>query len=197
MNAADNLPNLYESKYNFISLPRAVRLLRTYGSARNIQEGGMDGEGIVKMLRPLPPRGLKAHFARNLINAFHRDQQLGELCAEVGSQLTAVDQNTTQQNIVIQDMINKVEQDLDASEDAMESSVAPDLEDESETLGTLYSRVNNVTTINDTVEDDEEEDQETFCSFVADGQQFKKYRYVHSWWSIACLVCHCRSSSLC
>lgn len=52
VNSKDNLQNIYEVKYNFISLPRAVQLLSTYGSARNIQEGGIDGEGVVKMLRP-------------------------------------------------------------------------------------------------------------------------------------------------
>ena len=83
MQDGTNLPNLYEVKYNFISLPRAVRLLSSFGSARNIQEGGTDGEGVVKMLRPLTRRGLKKHFARNLINVFHCDQQLSEFCNEV------------------------------------------------------------------------------------------------------------------
>jgi hypothetical protein len=77
------MPNLYETKYNFISLTRAVRLLSRFGGARNIQEGGVDGEGVVKMLRPLTPRGLKLHFARNLMNSFHRDQTLEQLCEEV------------------------------------------------------------------------------------------------------------------
>ena len=63
MHSEESFPNLYESKYNFISIPRAVRLLQTYGSARNIQEGGTDGGGRVKILRPLTPRGLKQHFA--------------------------------------------------------------------------------------------------------------------------------------
>jgi hypothetical protein len=33
-----NQLNLYEAKHNFISIPRAVWLMTTYGSARNIQE---------------------------------------------------------------------------------------------------------------------------------------------------------------
>jgi hypothetical protein len=88
MNPGENMTNIYERKYNFISLPRAVALLPVYGSARNIQEGGLDGEGIVKMLRPLTPRGLKQHFARNLMDAFHRDQQLQEHCDEVRDHVT-------------------------------------------------------------------------------------------------------------
>jgi hypothetical protein len=85
MHPKDSLPNLYEVKYNFISLTRAVSLLAVYGSARNIQEGGTDGEGVVKMLRPLTPRGLKQHFARNLMNAYHRDQQLQELSEDIAT----------------------------------------------------------------------------------------------------------------
>ena len=75
INLGDDVPNICEVKYNFISLPRAVMQLAVFGSARNIQEGGIDGEGVVKLLRPLTPRGLKLHFARNLLDAYHRDQQ--------------------------------------------------------------------------------------------------------------------------
>jgi hypothetical protein len=80
-----NQLNLYEAKYNFLSIPRAVWLMTTYGSTRNIQEGGVDGEGVVQILRPLTPRGLKQHFAWNLMNAYHRDQQLSDFCDELGS----------------------------------------------------------------------------------------------------------------
>jgi hypothetical protein len=65
MHPSEDLPNLYEMKYNFISLTRVVSLLLFYRIARNIQEGGTDGEGIVEMLQPLTPRGLKQHFVRN------------------------------------------------------------------------------------------------------------------------------------
>jgi hypothetical protein len=46
MKVKDNQPNLYEAKYNFISIPCAVRLMTTYGSARNIQEGGSTERGL-------------------------------------------------------------------------------------------------------------------------------------------------------
>ncbi len=173
LNAQDNLPNLYETKYNFISLPRAVRLLQIYGSARNIQEGGTDGEGIVKMLRPLTPRGLKQHFARNLMDAFHRDQQLGELCAEVGSQLTALKQESTYQHVVIEEMINQVENDLDACEDSMLSDDVPGLEEETCTMINQHPRFHNINLIGG---DEQEEDPDEISSFLMDRQQFKKYK---------------------
>lgn len=172
MHVQEKLPNLYETKYNFISLPRAVRLLRTYGSARNIQEGGTDGEGIVKVLRPLTPRGLKQHFARNLMNAFHRDQQLGELCTEVGSQLTALQEHPSHQHTVIEEMINEVENELDASEDVMESELGKDLEDGTTFMGSLHTRLNNLNLSSD----DLEEDPDDVRLFEVDTQQFKKYR---------------------
>ena len=176
MNAQDNLPNLYETKYNFISLPRAVRLLRIYGSARNIQEGGTDGEGIVKMLRPLTPRGLKKHFARNLMDAFHRDQQLGELCDEVGAKLSSLQQHATHRNGVIQQMLDQVEHDLDASEDAMESGIDPDLDNERNELNSFYARFNNIELDDDEGDEEPDNDPDDMCEFVMDRQQFKKYK---------------------
>jgi hypothetical protein len=80
-----NQLNLYEAKYNFLSIPHAIQLMTTYCSTRNIQEGGVDGEGIVKILRPLTPRGLEQHFAWNLMNTYQRDQQLSNFCDEPGS----------------------------------------------------------------------------------------------------------------
>ena len=110
MQDGDDVPNLYEVKYNFISLPRAVRLLDIYGSARNIQEGGTDGEGVVKMLRPLTPSGLKQHFSRNLINAFHRDQQLSEFCTEIQAHTDGADGNGQDENHVMRLLLDQAEQ---------------------------------------------------------------------------------------
>jgi hypothetical protein len=172
LHAREKLPNLYETKYNFISLPRAVRLLRTYGSARNIQEGGTDGEGIVKMLRPLTPRGLKQHFARNLMDAFHRDLQLGELCDEVGSRLTTLQEHTSSQHVVIQEMIKEVENELDASEDVMESELVDQGEDNMLIMGSLNTRLHNL----ELSDEDEFNEPEEVILFEVDTQQFKKYR---------------------
>jgi hypothetical protein len=116
MNPGDDVPNIYEVKYNFISLPRAVSLLAVFGSARNIQEGGIDGEGVVKLLRPLTPRGLKQHFARNLLDAYHRDQQLQELCDDVGVHMAMQNECTSQERDHLQRLAEMAEADLDASE---------------------------------------------------------------------------------
>jgi hypothetical protein len=116
MHPGEDIPNIYEVKYNFISLPRAVMQLAVYGSARNIQEGGIDGEGVVKLLRPLTPRGLKLHFARNLLDAYHRDQQLQELCDDVCVEMSIRNDCTSQERSHLQRLAEMAEADLDASE---------------------------------------------------------------------------------
>ena len=55
---------------------RAMKQLKEYKSARYVHEGGPEGEGIVKELRPLVPAGLKDKFAKNLIDAWNRDHEL-------------------------------------------------------------------------------------------------------------------------
>ena len=116
LHVQESMPNIYEVKYNFISLPRAVRLLDTYGSARNIQEGGVDGEGIVKQLRLLTPQGLKKHVARNLINAFHRDEQLAQFTFDVSKQLADTPDINQSKFATLHKTIYDVEQALDGGE---------------------------------------------------------------------------------
>ena len=64
----ENDSSFYISKYNFVSLLRA----RIYGnqkwtSGRYIHESGIEGEGMVKELRPLLHNALQSMFAKNLI----------------------------------------------------------------------------------------------------------------------------------
>jgi hypothetical protein len=66
----------YLSKFNFISLLRSLENMDYFGSLLNIQEGGDDGEGLVKKMRKLTPRGLKANFASNLLLRFNRQEIL-------------------------------------------------------------------------------------------------------------------------
>ena len=159
MHPFENLPNLYEVKYNFISLTRAVRLLEVYGSARNIQEGGTDGEGIVKMLRPLTPRGLKQHFARNLMNAFHRDQQLQELCEDLYPHVTVGNHGISADRHHMQCLVDFTEAELD-------------------TCAVAYDEEEPSLTEEGTAEVTEE--QETAFMFDMDSLQFKRYKTLTS-----------------
>jgi hypothetical protein len=64
---------LYLAKYNFPSLLRAVTHLRPFGNIRDLHEGGIEGEAMVKVLRPLLPNGLKDKFAQHLLRKAFRD----------------------------------------------------------------------------------------------------------------------------
>jgi hypothetical protein len=165
-----NQLDLYEAKYNFISIPRAVRLMTTYGSARNIQEGGVDGEGVVKILRPLTPRGLKQHFAKNLINAYHRDQQLSNFCEELSEQFPSTRDNTTHPATIMEVLEDLAETELTITDDA--------LNDDGEITEFIeYERVlvSPQTSEND---DDPHENmnEEESTAFALDSQQYKRYK---------------------
>ena len=70
---------LYLAKYNFPSLLRAVTHLQPFGNIRDLHEGGIEGEGMVKVLRPLLPKGLKDKFAHHLLRKAFRDTTLDRL----------------------------------------------------------------------------------------------------------------------
>jgi hypothetical protein len=70
---------LYLAKYNFPSLLRAVTHLQPFGNIRDLHEGGIEGEAMVKVLRPLLPKGLKDNFAHHLLRKAFRDQTIDRL----------------------------------------------------------------------------------------------------------------------
>ena len=174
LHADDSLPNLYEVKYNFISLPRAVRLLATFGSARNIQEGGVDGEGIVKQLRPLTPRGLKQHFAKNLIVANYREQQLAKLCQDVSIELAATPDNNQAQFAQLHNTIYEVEQELTTGDDVVLSG--DDLCDEDDI--NLWDQFEELSVDDDANEEVVVATSNNAVAHVLDKQLFLRYKSV-------------------
>jgi hypothetical protein len=170
MTVKDNQPNLFEAKYNFISIPRAVRLMTTYGSARNIQEGGIDGEGVVKVLRPLTPRGLKQHFARNLINAYHRDQQLSNFCDEMSAQFPSESEDVTHPATIMEALVDYAETEMTNTDDAMFDDEESKDDAYSEQLA--QSEQSNMED-NDLAQNLNEEDSPVFAM---DSQQYKRYK---------------------
>jgi hypothetical protein len=71
------------SKYNFLGLLRAHSNLSTFGSLRVVQEGGDEGEGLVKDLRDLTSKGPKENSASQLIRKFFNKEVLDGLCEEL------------------------------------------------------------------------------------------------------------------
>jgi hypothetical protein len=168
----ESLPNLYEVKYNFISLPRAVRLLSTYGSARNIQEGGVDGEGIVKQLRPLTPRGLKQHFAKNLIVANYRDQQLAQLSKDVCQELATNPDPNQHKYITLHNTIYEVEKALSAGDDVILNDEDLCVEDDI----ALWDEFDNLSLDDDMPDDEIVVTPDMTTAYAMDTQLFKRYK---------------------
>jgi hypothetical protein len=77
---------LYLAKYNFPSLLRAVTHLKPFGNIRDLHEGGIEGEAMVKVLRPLLPNGLKDRFAHHLLRKALRDTTVDRLLLNLEAQ---------------------------------------------------------------------------------------------------------------
>jgi hypothetical protein len=75
---------LYITTYNLASLLRAVDQAADRRSMRYYQEGGQDGEGIVKPLRDLLPPNLPPKFASNLLTNRFRQAVLNEWVEDSG-----------------------------------------------------------------------------------------------------------------
>jgi hypothetical protein len=85
---------LYLAKYNFPSLLRAVTHLRQFGNIRDLHEGGIEGEGMVKVLRPLVPRGLKPNFATHLLQKVMRNSTLDRIMNNIDTSETVAENET-------------------------------------------------------------------------------------------------------
>jgi hypothetical protein len=68
-------------KYNFLGLLRVCESFELYRHARNLYEGGVIGEGIVKELRPLTASGVHGKWATNLLVKYYRQLTLHMLIA--------------------------------------------------------------------------------------------------------------------
>jgi hypothetical protein len=68
-------------KYNFLGLLRICESFDIFRHARNLYEGGVIGEGIVKVLRPLTAAGTHGKWATNLLLKHYRQLTLDMLIA--------------------------------------------------------------------------------------------------------------------
>jgi hypothetical protein len=72
---------IWIAKYNFLGLLRICESFEPFQHARNLYEGGVIGEGIVKQLRPLTAAGMHQKWATNLLLRYYRQQSLDMLIA--------------------------------------------------------------------------------------------------------------------
>ena len=77
LNKKDDKKPILIRKYNFISLLQAmIDGKGKWTSGRYIHEGGKEGKGIIKDLRPLLPTNLRQNFGSNLIQNKYRNDSL-------------------------------------------------------------------------------------------------------------------------
>jgi hypothetical protein len=76
---------IWIAKYNMLGLFRVPQHFVRHHHVRSLYEGGEIGEGIVKVLRMLCPRGVRDGWSKNLINAFYRKRSMEGLKMEVAS----------------------------------------------------------------------------------------------------------------
>jgi hypothetical protein len=70
---------IWIAKFNFLGLLRVCESFEHFRHARNLYEGGVIGEGIVKQLRPLTATGTHTKWATNLLLKYYRQLTLDML----------------------------------------------------------------------------------------------------------------------
>jgi hypothetical protein len=72
----DKIQPIWLSKYGILGLLRCRQHFVDYNYPHSLYEGGIEGEGMVKELRPLCPNAVRAGWPLNLINAYNRKNSL-------------------------------------------------------------------------------------------------------------------------
>jgi hypothetical protein len=67
---------IWIAKFNFLGLLRVCGSFARFQHVRNLYEGGVVGEGVVKLLRPLVAKGVHQRWATNLLLAHYRQSTL-------------------------------------------------------------------------------------------------------------------------
>ena len=73
---------IWLAKFNFMGLLRVCESFVDFKHVRNLYEGGVIGEGMVKVLRPLVAKGIHKNWASNLLLAHYRRRTLDMLIEE-------------------------------------------------------------------------------------------------------------------
>ncbi len=95
---SDKKEPIWLSKYGLLGLLRCRQHFIDYTYPHSLYEGGIEGEGMVKELRPLCPNAVRAGWPLlNLMNAYNRQNSLASLTKGFQS-LTHVDAPTARQH---------------------------------------------------------------------------------------------------
>jgi hypothetical protein len=115
---------LFLAKYNFPSLLRAAGHSERFGNIRDLHEGGIEGEAMVKKLRPLVPNGLKDRFATHLLAKAFRDYTLDRVMRNLDqpSDISSLDESDS--------CVLVTDSESNNSDDDSDSEEVEDLENE-------------------------------------------------------------------
>ena len=75
----DKKEPIWLSKYGLLGLLRCRQHFIDYNYPHSLYEGGIEGEGMVKELRPLCPNAVRAGWPVNLMNAYNKQNSLASL----------------------------------------------------------------------------------------------------------------------
>lgn len=159
---------LYLAKYNFPSLLRATEHLAKFGNIRDLHEGGIEGEAMVKQLRPLVPNGLKNRFATHLLNKAFRDYSLDRMVRHLG---TASEHASAQHDLDENNASSADESctpdiddhEVDADMDEVDPAVVADSDTEVDDDDDPYEHMRNILD----APDDSPDDDHDLCSAVS------------------------------
>jgi hypothetical protein len=75
----DKTQPIWQTKYGLLGLLRCRQHFIDYTYLHSLYEGGIEGEGMVKELRPLCPNAVRAGWPLNLVNAYNRQNILASV----------------------------------------------------------------------------------------------------------------------
>jgi hypothetical protein len=75
----DKTKPIWQSKYGLLGLLRCRQHFIDFTCLHSLYEGGIEGEGMVKELRPLCPNAVKSQWSLNLMNAYNRQTILASM----------------------------------------------------------------------------------------------------------------------
>jgi hypothetical protein len=124
---------LYLAKYNFPSLLRAVDHLWHFGNIRDLHEGGIEGEAMVKQLRPLVTNGLKDKFATHLLRKAFRDYTIDRLLVNLDHQAdpeATTDESSWVSNSIDDAIVGGIHHISETEEESLEQEAVESIERE-------------------------------------------------------------------
>jgi hypothetical protein len=79
------------SSYNFVCVLNLPMLMEKYGPLRNLWEGGLQGEGLLRFVKPGIGMGVRVNWSTNVMQMILRDKALSAVTSTVVGKTESVD----------------------------------------------------------------------------------------------------------